>query len=98
MEVQINKSGEGLEKTFNFNGNNFAISQCGEDYNGTLVLWLNEIEHSFCCYEDGSENYCSRKEALNRLTQKAKDLIKQNNRNYEKIITNSIPTFIGRVL
>lgn len=74
MKVQINKFGQGLEKTFNVNGNNFAISQYGEDYNGTLVLWLNGKEWHFCCYEDGSENYCSRKEALNRLIKKAKDL------------------------
>ena len=73
MKVQINKFGEGLEKTFNLNGINFAISQDGEDYNGTLTLWLNEKELHFCCYEDGSENYCSRKEALDRLIEKAKN-------------------------
>lgn len=79
MKVQINKFLEGLEKTFNVNGNTFAISQSGEDYNGTLTLWLHKyrgefIEGHFCSYEDGSENYCSREEALSRLIQKAKDL------------------------
>ena len=74
MKVQINKFGEGLEKTFNVNGNKFAIAQSGEDYNGTLGLWLNNgtwRELHFCCYENGSENYCSREEALSRLVKKA---------------------------
>ena len=74
MKIEINKFGQGLEKTFNVNGNNFAISQYGEDFNGTLSLWLGEVEFSFCCYEDGSENYCSREEALSRLIKKAKNI------------------------
>tara|TARA_R100001086_G_scaffold69376_1_gene33025 strand:- start:2235 stop:2501 length:267 start_codon:yes stop_codon:yes gene_type:complete len=87
MKVQINKFGEGLEKTFNVNGNKFAIAQSGEDYNGTLTLWSKGTEEikshnnlttkwrelHFWCYEDGNENYYSRKEVLDKLIEKAKN-------------------------
>ena len=74
MKELINKFGEGLDKTFTVNGNNFALAQYGEDYNGTLALLLNEKEHTFYCYEDGNERYLSRDEALEKLVQIAENI------------------------
>lgn len=81
----INKFGQGLEKTFKVKGNTFAICQNGEDYNGTLTLYENGRECSFCCYESDSDNYCDIEEALTRLIKRAE---KGFNDEYVKWLNN----------